>query len=210
MSDLLSDEDDDEGARRHAAWGMAVLALVAVIVIAVMLFIFGTSPSKDSKDQAVDTGPATTVVSSRSAPPPSTKSATVSGSASSGTSTSALPSPGDTVHPCPSTAACIVSGDVGGAIDAINRLRTSHGVPAVAGSVSVGAQQCALQQGEGPSCAPHFAWQPVPKPDGALAVSKIDQQWLLDRAATSFRVGWAYAPGRAGGAGQWECAVIKI
>lgn len=215
MSDRLSAGDDDRTARRHAAWALLVLALVAVIVATVMLFVLGTSQEPKSRGPLAQDGPT-------SATPAGTSSGAPSGAASTGgpsgspttsptdSGTSPLPSPGDTVHPCPTSAACIVSGDVGGALTAINALRTSHGVPPVTGSVSVAAQQCALQQGDGPNCAPHYAWQPVARPDGALVASLVSSDWLLDPKVAAFQVGWAYLPGRGGAGGQWACAVLKL
>lgn len=198
MSDLLSDadEDDDIGSRAHAAWMLLVLAFLAVIIIVITVFLSGSSPD-GQKGAPVATNPTS---SAGSAPAPSSSARRTSPPARK-TST---PAPVNTASPCPTSAPCIVQGDVGKAIDAIQRLRAQHNLPRVAGSVSVEAQQCALRQGTGSSCVPHFAWQPVPRPDGAAVVSKVDQQWLLDPRMSSFRVGWAYARG------QWECAILKF
>jgi hypothetical protein len=101
-----------------------------------------------------------------------------------------------------------VIGDAGGAVAAVNAFRVSHGRPAVPGTVSVMAQQCALQQGSGPSCEPHYAWQAVPTQDGQKVISMLagrSAQWLLDPGISSFSVGWAYAPGSG-----FECAILKI
>jgi hypothetical protein len=103
-----------------------------------------------------------------------------------------------------------VPGDDGGAVAAVNAFRVSHGGKAVPGTVSAQAQQCALRQGGGPTCVPHYAWQPTPVQDGARAVAGIagrgdGTQWLLDPAVTSFSVGWAYAPGTG-----YQLAVLKV
>jgi hypothetical protein len=90
----------------------------------------------------------------------------------------------------------------------VNAFRIGHGRAPATGAVSPQAQQCALSQGNGPDCAPSFAWEPVPNQDGAKAVELIAGRggdWLLDPAMTSFSVGWAYAPGTG-----YECAIIKV
>jgi hypothetical protein len=97
-----------------------------------------------------------------------------------------------------------VPGDAGQLVAAVNQFRTSHGAAALQGAVSAQAQQCALAQGDGPSCAPSFAWEPVPTQDGVKAVSLVASDWLLDPAMKSFTVGWAYA------GGGYECAILKI
>jgi hypothetical protein len=41
-----------------------------------------------------------------------------------------------------------------------------------------------------------------------MIASRSDgRAWLLDPQMTSFSVGWAYQPG---GAGQYECAILKV
>jgi hypothetical protein len=109
----------------------------------------------------------------------------------------------------------VIGGDDGGVVAAVNAFRASHGVSPVAGRTGAQAQQCALNQGDGPACAPHYAWQPVPIRDGAKVISMIASSgdgtaWLLDPQATSVSVGWAYKPGGGGSAGQYECAILKV
>lgn len=203
--DLLSTSEEEDGSRRRAVWGLLVLALIATIFVAIMVFVLGTSSGLKSNQPEAGTGPTSAGSASQPAPPPRSPT---SAPPSSGTQS---PSPAvNTAHPCPSSAACIVDGDVGGLVQAINTLRARNGLPAVPGTVSPKAQQCAVQQGSGSSCQPHFAWQPVPTPNGTLVVTKIGAQWLLDRGMTSFSVGWAYVPNGPTATGQWECAVIKF
>jgi len=110
---------------------------------------------------------------------------------------------------CPSSAACTLSGDAGGVVAALNQFRVSHGLPAVPGSASTQAQQCALDEGQGPACASHFAWEVAPEQDGGQVISMIagrGAQWLLDPGMTSFSVGWAFVPSTR----QYECAILKV
>ena len=51
--------------------------------------------------------------------------------------------------------------------------RTSHSRAAVPGAASGQVQRCALNQGNGPACAPHYAWQPVPTRDGPTLINMI-------------------------------------
>jgi hypothetical protein len=140
-------------------------------------------------------------------------SATSNRSAASAGSTPSTSAPRTTRpatgNPCPSSGACTVSGDAGGVVAALNGFRVSHGVPAVPGGASSQAQQCALDEGAGPACAQHFAWEIVPMQDGARVISQIASrgaQWLLDPDMTSVSVGWAFVPST----GQYECAILKI
>ncbi|HEY7046228.1 MAG TPA: hypothetical protein VH373_03335 [Jatrophihabitantaceae bacterium] len=210
MSDLLAtppDDDEDDTSRTRAVWGLAALGILAVLVV-VILFATGGSGGGGSHNQAVDTLPSgppvpTSTQAALSTPPSSfSPSAIASSSASTSAPTSAIPT--STANPCPTAKQCAVPGDAGQLVAAVNRFRTSHGAAAVSGAVSAQAQQCALAQGEGPSCAPSFAWEPVPTQDGVKAVSLVAANWLLDPAMKSFSVGWAYA------GGGYECAILKI
>lgn len=216
MSDLLTsgwDDDEDPDSRRNAVRGLIVLAVVAVLVIAVVLVIVGTSGGGHNRRLAdnatiLPTEPAPTT--SAPATSENSPSETPTTSASTTPSTSAHPAPTSTANPCPSAGPCAVDGDDGGAVDAVNSYRVSHGRPAVPGTVTAKAQQCALKQGEGPSCDPHFAWEAVPTQDGQRVVSLITarregKKWLLDAGITSFSIGWAYAPGSG-----YECAILKF
>jgi hypothetical protein len=97
---------------------------------------------------------------------------------------------------------------------AMNAFRASHGAPPVSGSTRTQAQECALNQGDGPACAPHYAWQPVPTRDGAEVISMIASSgnstaWLLDPQVTSVSVGWAYQPGGGGPVGNTSAPSLR-
>jgi hypothetical protein len=212
VSDLLTsgwDDDDDPESRRNAVRGLIVLAVLAVLVIAVVLVIVGTSGGGNHNRRLADDAtilPTQPALTSSTSEPPSTPTT----STSITPSTSAHPTPTSTTNPCPSAGPCAVDGDDGGVVDAVNQFRVSHGRAAVPGTVSDKAQQCALKQGEGPSCDPHFAWEAVPTQDGLRVVSMITargegKKWLLDAGITSFSIGWAYAPGSG-----YECAILKF
>ncbi len=212
MSDLLTsgwDDDEDPESRRNAVRGLIVLAVLAVLVIAVVLVIVGTSGGGNHNRRLADDAtiqPTEPAPTSSTSEPPSTPTT----SASITPSTSAHPTPTSTANPCLSAGPCAVDGDDGGVVDAVNQFRVSHGRAAVTGTVSGKAQQCALKQGEGPSCDPHFAWEAVPTQDGQRVVSMITARgegktWLLDAGITSFSIGWAYAPGSG-----YECAILKF
>ena len=211
MSDLLTGpSDEDAVSRRRALWALLVLVLVAVLIGAVMVFVIGSSGGDSNNGLTggsiapVPTQPANSSHPSsphRSTPAP--------------TPTSVPPKPTSTANPCPSSRPCAVPNDIGQAVQALNNFRVHHGRKAVPGSVSAKAQQCALSQGNGSSCVPHYSWQPGSnKQDGAQVIAAIaarsdGTQWLLDPAMSSFSVGWAYTPG-SGGAGHYECAILKF
>jgi hypothetical protein len=212
VSDLLTspsdDEEDPEDSRRRALKGLTVLAAVAAVVVGLVLLIVAVSgtghPGKRLADNNITeqpTEPAT--------PTPTTSPTATPSSPSTSPSTSAHATPTSTANPCPSATPCAVTGDDGGVVDAVNKFRVSHGRPAVPGSVSANAQQCALKQGNGPTCVPHYAWEAVPTQDGQMVITMIagrssGLQWLLDPGISSFSVGWAYAPGSG-----YECAILK-
>jgi hypothetical protein len=210
VSTDLPDSNPDGLARRRALWALVVLALVAVIISAITVFLIGGSSGTHQ-----DTGlPAATDPASAS---PSTSSTPPSPSAAS---SSAHPSPSSSspsaaaVAACPTPAPCVLQGDAGHAGAAIDAYRASHQLPSVPTSVSPAAQSCALSSGDGPSCGGAYFWEPVGALDGAALVAKLASHskasaFLLDPTATAFVVGWAYAPGAAGAAGQVEAAIVK-
>lgn len=194
-------DEDEGGTRRHAAWALTVLALAAVVIIALISIVVGTSPSKKTPvAEPTDTATSATGSSTSSSGSPSTTAASSSPAASSSASTSAA-APGS--KRCPTAAPCVIPGDDGRALDAANALRRRSGLPGVPGSVTPNAQQCALDQGSGPTCVPHFAWQPLSSQDGAACVAAISPSWILDPAVKTFSVGWALI------GGQWQCAMLK-
>ena len=106
---------------------------------------------------------------------------------------------------CPGAASCILAGDVGNGIQAINDYRTQHGQQAVAGTVSTQAQTCAVNSGNG--CSGGWAWTELADPNGQQAVQKIlPFAHLLDPHMKEIQVGWAYDPS----AKQYYFAIIRI
>jgi hypothetical protein len=184
----------DSDLRRRAAWLLGLLVLVAVLVVVLILTLAHTSDSspggKGSDDSLIAT-PSTTSAKSSSARHTTSSRPTTS-------STSARPT---TVN-CAKL--CVVDGDLGNSIGAINDYRAKHGQKRVPGSVSSAAQACALSNGG--KCHGGWAESQVPKPTGAAALQKIMPLGkLLDPQLKSFEVGWAYDPG----ASTYYFAIVK-
>jgi hypothetical protein len=203
-------KEEEAASRRRALWGLAILAAAALLVVGLIVLLGGSSGGR-SGSAGLGGGAAT-----KSGSQPAAGTSTTQPGASTVTSSaSSAPATATTTAGCPSAAPCVVGGDDGGVVAALNAFRVSHGAPAVAGATSAQAQQCALSQGDGPACAPHYAWQPVASRNGAKVISTIASRsdgaaWLLDPQMTSFSVGWAYQPGGAANPGQYECAIVKI
>jgi hypothetical protein len=202
VSDLLTSSpgDDEDGSRGRAVWGLVALAIVAGLIVVIMLATSGGSGghhsgSAPSPSQLPSEPPST---------PTTTPSTTAASTSAASSSTATSPIPTGTGNPCGAAKSCAVPGDAGQLVAAINRFRTAHGQAAVTGTATPKAQQCAVAQGNGPNCAPSYAWEPVPTQDGSKAVGLVSPQWLLDPAVKSFEIGWAYANG------QWECAILKL
>jgi hypothetical protein len=190
----VTDEPAESDLRKRAAWLLAMLALVAGLFVVLFTTLLSSGGGGSHGDQAgPDDSLAPTSASASSHPTPRS-----SGRASSAaTSQAATPS-------CPTTSACALDGDVGGAVDAINAYRTQHNQKAVPGTVSSAAKKCALHNGSG--CSGNYAESQVAKPTGAAAVAKISKLGkLLDPSLTSFAIGWAYDPQ----AKQYFFAVIR-
>jgi hypothetical protein len=213
VSDLLAPRPpdyDDEESRTRAIWGLVALAIIAVLIVVVLLLIGGGKHHGAQTPTGLSQLPTAVPTSSAQLSGPAASGSAVSSPATSSAvaSTTKSPAPTSTANPCPAPGACAVPGDAGQLVAAVNAFRTSHGQPAASGAVSPQAQQCALSQGNGPSCAPSFAWEPVPTQDGTKVVDLIAGRggdWLLDPAMTSFSIGWAYAPGTG-----YECAILKV
>jgi hypothetical protein len=195
--------------RRRTAWRTPVVIVVACLAAVAGLIAAGITAYFVSRHGgSTPIGGSRPSRSARAVNSASSSSPAVSARSTLSTSAPLTTRPA-TGTPCPSSAACTVSGDAGGVVAALNRFRVSHGVPAVPGSASSQAQQCALDEGAGPACAPHFAWEVVPVQDGARVISLIASrggQWLLDPGMTSFSVGWAFVPSSR----QYECAILKV
>jgi hypothetical protein len=175
--------------RRRAAWLLVMLAVVAVLFIVVVTALVSTDSS--SQDNG-GPGPLDSAINSSSAHPSSTHHKPARTSTHPRTSSSAAPPIGRTS--CPTSQTCILEGDIGNGIQAINDYRTQHGQPAVQGEVSLEAQTCAVHNGNG--CSGGWAETELSTADGAEAVHKILQFGkLLDPNLKTFEVGWAYDPG---------------
>lgn len=121
----------------------------------------------------------------------------------SSASSSSTPPTGQTS--CPGAASCILAGDVGNGIQAINDYRMQHGQHAVPGTVSSPAQSCAVNNGNG--CRGGWAWTELADPNGQQAVQKIlPFAHLLDPQMKQIQVGWAYDPS----AKLYYFAIIRI
>jgi hypothetical protein len=203
--------EEEAASRRRALRGVALLIAGALLVVGLVVLLTRSGGGRGGSGAVA--GAATPGSGS---PPagPSTTQLTTSGATSSsapvGPRTSTRSGGG-----CPTPAPCVIGSDDGGVVAALNAFRASHGMSPVAGSTSAQAQQCALNQGDGPACAPHYAWQPLPTRDGTKLISMIASggngaAWLLDPQVTSVSVGWAYEPGGGGSAGQYECAILKV
>jgi len=205
-------EDETEESRRSALWVLAALGMLAVLIVVVMLGFSsggGGHHSNSALNQPVTTVPSEPVSATALIASSSTPSTVAASSAHRWTP----PAPSRT-GPCPSQAPCAVPGDHAWLVAAVNAFRAAHGLATVPGTVSLQAQQCALAQGTGPACTPSVLWQPVPDQSAAQVIARIVARdrgnWLLDPSTVSFSVGWAYAPGAGGAAGQWESAILKI
>jgi hypothetical protein len=179
----------DSDLRRRAAWLLAMLAVVAVLFVIVMTQVVGSDKkgSSGSGPRALDSA-----VGSRSPSPtrPSSPHPRTTPTTSAAGSTTAATGR----KKCPTKQTCVIDGDIGNGIAAINDYRTQHGQPAVTGQVSQQAQQCALHNGSG--CSGGWAETELAKANGPAAVQKILQfGHLLDPKMKNFEVGWAYDPG---------------
>jgi hypothetical protein len=185
------DETDpaaESDLRRRAFWLLAMLAVVAVLLVVVISAVAGTdNGGKQGNGQGPLDGEASTS-SARTTPSHHTPT-------HHRTHTQARSSTSPQVGhgSCPTSETCILDGDVGNGIQAINDYRTQHGKPAVPGSVSRQAQTCALHNGSG--CSGGWAETELATPDGAEAVHKmLEFAKFLDPDMTSVEVGWAYDP----------------
>jgi hypothetical protein len=203
VSDFLDppEVNPDSQARRRALWGLGILACVAVIIVSLMLLLGGSGGGGKNNANPNDPFSAPPTTSARSTPS-STASPTNSGPTGSTTPTTSAARTG---NPCSGASSCAVDGD-GGVLAALNQYRTRHGRPAVPGTVTPDAQTCALHQGNGPTCQPHYIWTVASAQNGPQAVGKLTgfgSSWLLDGKVSSFAVGWAYA------GGSYQCVVLK-
>ena len=197
MSHLAAPEYDQSTERRHGLWGLAVLVMIAVIVVAfIILFTGGKNGSSGSagQDDSTLSGALPSGHHSSSHAPQQTSSA--------GVSQTSVATP-----PCQSSTACPFNGDVSGVAAGINELRIKQGVSPVPASTSANAQQCAAAHGSGSHCVPHFMYAGLNTNDAAAAVKALENvnaSWLLDPTIKRIEIGWAREPG-----GRYDCAVLK-
>lgn len=196
---MVDDTDPkvESDLRRRAAWLLVMLVVVAILFVVVMTTLLnggGGSGGSNSGPGALDGAATSAVTSPSNSPRPShtqhrSKPTATRSSTSPGTSST----PVSGTH-CPTTQTCVLAGDVGNGIPAINAYRTQRGLPAVPGSASPQAQSCASNNGNG--CSGGWAETELATPDGAEAVQKIlPFAKLTDPQLKSIEVGWAYDPG---------------
>jgi hypothetical protein len=179
-----TDPQAESDLRRRAAWLLAMLALVAVLFVVLLSVVLRSGGGRKNGGPApLDTAAGQHASGPASAGPRST----------GGTRGSSAPSTGQATASCPTSERCALDTDIGNAVAAVDAYRRQHGMPAVPGSVSDAAKQCALSNGS--SCSGNWAESQVPGPVGTTAVAKIAQLGkVLDPQMTSFGVGWAYDP----------------
>jgi hypothetical protein len=194
-----SDPEVESDLRRRAAWLLLMLAIVAVLLVVVISALVSTHSSGNDNTGPKALDPAATETGGPQQGPAGQHSAHHrrhhpqqggSSSSSAGTGTSSVPVASTT---CSGSQTCILDGDPGNAIQAINDFRTAHGLPAVPGSVTPQAQTCALNNGNG--CTGGWAETLLSDPNGEEAVQKIEQYaHFEDPQLKSIEVGWAYDP----------------
>lgn len=194
-----SDPEVESDLRRRAAWLLVMLAIVAVLLVVVISAIVGKNDSNGDGTGNAGPGPldsvATTAASTPQAGhhPSSGRRHLRHNHPGNGTDGSTTTVPQGQLS-CPTSSPCILQGDVGNSIQAINDFRTSQGLQPVPGSVTAQAQTCAVNNGTG--CTGGWAETLLAHPDGAEAVQKIEQYAHFDDPnMTSVEVGWAYDPG---------------
>lgn len=201
MTEDLWVADPETEHRRRAIWGLTILGLAAVIVVALMVFLIGSSGGGDDNGlpNAGDIPESSSTAGSSQHS--SSHSASSSSSASSSASTTATTK-------CSSGSSCTLDGDAGHVIDAINALRTSNGQQAVPGTTTEAAKTCSLNSG-GSGCPSSYFWEPVSPQNGSDVVKKIldksdGRSFLLNPSMKSLQIGWAYV------GGMYSCTVIAV
>jgi len=196
------DRHEEHRARQRAALTLAAIAVMAVIVGLLMVTLSRT-PSSDKRI-------ALSSVRTSATPTSTTKT---DASVTHRSAAKAAPAPSTSARPsttsCPSTP-CVLQGDPGNVVAAINAFRASQAQPAVTGSAMQSAASCAVHAGDTPYCSGSYYWTPVSTLQGTEVVSKIagyghGRSWLLDPHLTKVAVGWAKASPT-----QYECAVYDV
>jgi hypothetical protein len=202
VSPDLQGGSPDSHARRRAALTLAAVALVAVVVGLLMVTLTqAPSAHKQAARASVSSGVPAATSSKTDRSPPHRSSA----AAASAPSTSTQPST-TSCRPTP----CVLTGDPGNVVAAINAFRASQAQPAVTGSAAQSAGSCAVHSGDTPYCSGSYYWTPVSRLQGDEVVSKIagygnGRSWLLDPHLTKVAIGWAEAVPN-----QYECAVYDV
>lgn len=197
MAEEFPDEGDGD-IRRRAAWLLVMLAVVAGLIVVLMVtFLNSSSPSKP-KPVGIG-GPGTSTDSATSSAP--ARRTTARPRPTPKASSSAQ---GPVTRSCPTKDICILQGDPGNAIQAINDYRKQNNMPPVPGKVSAQAQTCALSNGS--NCSGHYAFSEVPDLTGSSALDKVKSFGkLLDPQMKSISVGWVLNPANS----QYFFALVR-
>ncbi|HEY2271608.1 MAG TPA: hypothetical protein VGH30_02455 [Jatrophihabitantaceae bacterium] len=206
------------GERRRAAIALAVLAVGALVLVAIMVYVFGSNGKTTSGNPISVSGPSGPAVTVTGGPhnspsshhqshrnhPTHNPSQNPSSAIAPSQSVPATGGPSS----CETSSPCELPTDVGNAVGALNDYRAGHGVDPVNGAVTKAAQECALANGQTSSCPSGYFWEPVPR-SGRQVIEKIAAQssgssWLLDKTMTRVEVGWVYIPSSH----SYEVAVV--
>jgi len=190
----LGPDYDESQERRHGLWGLGVLVMIALVVVAFIIIFTGGGSGKSNNNATSSYGSG-----AFSDSPSKAHSSTPAGHSSSSASSSSVPRAG-CVGSCTAEVAALA--------DAINALRTQHGLAAVAASESANAQACAAARGGGSACVPHYMYARVSSTDGAAAAKALEgvnESWLLAKDATRIEVGFSPIAG-----GGYNCAVLRF
>jgi hypothetical protein len=198
----LRDRSEYSQARRRAAFTLAAIALAAVIV-GLLMATLTRNPSGNKQTLRPSVG-----TSAEPASPSKTDT-----SSSHRSSVEVAPAPSKSTPPSTTSCRptpCVLTGDPGNVVAAINAFRASHAQPAVTGSAAESASSCAAHSGDTPYCSGSYYWTPVSRLQGVEVVSKIagyghGRSWLFDPHLTKVAVGWAEASPN-----QYECAVFDV
>lgn len=202
MSDDLWVADPESEHRRRAVWGFTILGLAAVIVVALTVFLIGSSGGNSNNGL-----PFTSQIPEQSTAGhhPSTSHSSSSASTSPSAPTTSASTTATTT--CSSgSSSCTLEGDAGHVIEAINSFRTSNGQSPITGTTTDAAKTCSLHDGGG-DCPTSYFWEPVTPQDGSAVVQKIasrsdGRSFLLDPSIKAVQVGWAYV------GGQYSCTIV--
>jgi hypothetical protein len=191
--------------RRRAAIALGVLAVGALVLVAIMVYVFGSrgdTTSGKPTNVANPSGPAVTVTGGPHNSPSTqhrshNKSSKPPKSSTHTAPSQSVPATGGPAS-CETSSPCELPTDAGNAVGALNAYRAQHGVSPVNGAVTKAAQECALANGQVSSCPSGYFWEPVPR-SGHQVIQKIAAQpsgpgWLLDKTMKRVEVGWVYIP----------------